>query len=712
MLAPTDTTFTGVKLNRLFALTVFLSAFLLFQVQPLMGKAILPWYGGGPAVWTACMLFFQLVLFAGYMYAHFAVKYLPPKTLAMLHIALLAVAAITLPIIPHESLKPTDSVNPAGHVLRTLAFSVGLPYFVLAATAPLVQVWFSRTNRVGSPYRLYALSNVGSLLALLSYPFVIEPLLGVKLQGWTWSAGFVAFAAACGFSGWVAARLGKADEYAVETDKSAAKREAEMPAPNWGRRILWLALPAVASLLLLAMTNYMCQDVASLPLLWIAPLSLYLLTFILCFDSDWWYRRWLYMPGAVISCILLYFAWERGTRLRLELQVGAHLLALFTCAMVCHGELARLRPSAKYLTSFYLFVSFGGALGGIFVGLIAPMIFPDFYELYLGLLAVGLLCMVVVFIDNKSLFYRGNYYWAWAVMVALWVNAAIILVTYMRGTRSGTEFVDQQRNFYGVLTVLNKTVVDPSQAYRLLRNGRITHGSQFWAESRRRTPTQYYDPKSGVGEALLALRQSLNRPLRVGVVGLGAGTMAAYGQEGDFFKFYDINPIVPQFAEKHFTFLGDLKKAGGEWIVKDGDARLSMEQELAAKEPQNFDLIVLDAFSGDAIPMHLLTKEACKIYLEHLAPDGVLAIHISNLHLDLAPVTRALAEDNDLSAFLVSSGQNAATGAAAANWVLLSRNKTFFEQHGIGAPLNMTEKGDKPPVPWTDDHSSIWSILL
>jgi hypothetical protein len=279
----------------------------------------------------------------------------------------------------------------------------------------------------------------------------------------------------------------------------------------------------------------------------------------------------------------------------------------------------------------------------------------------------------------------------------------------MRGVRTGTEFVDQRRNFYGVLTVMNKNLTDANLANRLLRNGRITHGSQFLAESRRRMPTQYYDPKSGVGEALLALRESLKRPLRVGVVGLGAGTMAAYGQEGDYFRFYDINPIVPEFARKHFTFLEDMEKAGGKITIKDGDARLSMEQET---EPQKFDLIVLDAFSGDAIPMHLLTAEACKIYLHHLAPEGVLAIHISNLHLDLAPVTRALADDNGLTAVLVSSGADARTGSAASNWVLLTRNQKFFAQHSIGAPLNLTEKGDKPPVRWTDDYSSIWSILL
>lgn len=708
MLAPTESTFTGVKLNRLFALTVFLSAFLLFQVQPLMGKAILPWFGGGPAVWTVSMLFFQVALFGGYLYAHLAVHYLPAKTLATLHIVLLALAAITLPITPADSLKPTGSDNPAGHVLWTLALSVGLPYFVLASTAPLVQVWFSHTNRVGSPYRLYALSNAGSLLALLSYPFLIEPFLGVKLQGWSWSAGFVAFAVACGFCGLAAARFGKPEEYSVEPDKAAAKREADAPAPTWGLRLLWLLLPACASLLLLAMTNFMCQDIASLPLLWIAPLSLYLLTFIFCFDSDWWYRRWLFMPASVGSGVLLYFTWVGGTRVNLMYQVGAHLLALFCCSMVCHGELARLRPSAKYLTSFYLFVSFGGALGGIFVGLIAPLIFPDYYELYLGLLAVGLLSMVVVFIDQKSMFYRGNYYWAWAVMVALWVNACFILGAHMLGTTTGNEFVEKRRNFYGVLTVMDRGLADPVMQNRLLRNGRITHGSQFLAESRRRIPTQYYDTKSGVGLSLLALREELKRPLRVGVVGLGAGTMAAYGQEGDYFRFYDINPIVPEFARKHFSYLEDMEKAGGKITIKDGDARLSMEQET---EPQQFDLIVLDAFSGDAIPMHLLTTEACQIYLEHLAPDGVLAIHISNLHLDLGPVTRALADDNKLSAALVSSNQNQQTQAAAANWVLLSRNKGFFERHRIGAPLEMTEKGGKP-VRWTDDYSSIWSILL
>lgn len=689
----------GRARNRLFALTVFLSAFLLFQVQPLIGKAILPWYGGGPAVWSITVLFFQAVLFAGYLYAFLVVRFLPPRPLAIVHTLLLVAAAAALPILPPPSWQPTGSDRPAWHALHVLASSVGLPYFLLASTAPLVQVWFSRTNAVGSPYRLYALSNAGSLLALISYPFLVEPLAGLKTQGWSWSAGFVVFAACCALGGWLAARVGT-----TAPERAAGASQPSSSAVTWSQRLRWLLLPGCASVLLLATTNHICQDVASLPLLWVAPLSLYLLTFILCFDSDRWYRRPWWMGAMALSFGAVYAVWEKGGFAALEVQVLAHLTLLFACGMVCHGELVRLRPPSAQLTSFYLSISAGGALGGIFVGLIAPHLFPEFYELPLSMVACGLLALWSVYADASSPYYRGQRFWGWAAAVFLLVNLSVALWSLASRSQLGVLFRD--RNFYGALAVVEVQPYQPAQHSILMRNGRINHGAQFQDEERRRQAHHYHGPASGVGQVLRAV-PGPNR--RIGVTGLGVGTLAAYGQPGDYFRFYEINPLVTQAARDHFTYLSDSPATSD---VIDGDARLSMEQELAAGKAQNFDVLVLDAFSGDAVPMHLLTREACEVYLKHMKPDGVLAINVTNIHLDLVPVTEALAKEFDLAMTVVSTVKNESEGQLPTTWVVLARDPKFFERHPIASEHRFLGEEKKPPILWTDDFSNIWQVLL
>jgi len=695
--ASTDPTAADSRRNRLFALTVFLSAFLLFQVQPLIGKAILPWYGGGPAVWSITVLFFQAVLFAGYLYAFLVVRYLPPRALAIVHTLLLLAAAATLPINPPANWQPTSGDEPALHALQVLGLSVGLPYFLLASTAPLVQVWFSRTNAVGSPYRLYALSNAGSLLALLSYPFLVEPLFGLKSQGWGWSAGFVGFAACCGAGGWWAARAGR------ETSEGAESATTD-DAVTWSQRLRWLLLPACASVLLLATTNYICQDVASLPLLWIAPLSLYLLTFILCFDSDRWYRRSWWMSAMAVSFVGVYWIWDQGSTAFLMTQVSVHLFLLFACGMVCHGELVRLRPAPARLTSFYLSISAGGALGGLFVGLAAPHLFSEFYELPLAILACGGLALWSLYADPASPYYRGQTFWAWAAAMFLLVNLGIAFWAFAGKVKAGTLY--RARNFYGALAVVEKNASDPQQHLLMMRNGRINHGAQFQDPTRRQEPHHYHDPASGVGQLLRALPGE-NR--RIGVTGLGVGTLAAYGKPGDYYRFYEINPLATAAAYKYFGYLNE---SAAQCEVIDGDARLSLEQELAAGKPQNFDVLVLDAFSGDAVPMHLLTREACAAYLEHLKPNGFLAINVTNLHLDLIPVTQALAKEFGMTMRVVVAGDNPAEGRMATCWVLLSRDRTFFDRHRIASEYEFDDVPEKPPILWTDDFSNIWQVLL
>ncbi len=695
--SPTDQAGRRAR-NRLFALTVFVSAFLLFQVQPLIGKAILPWYGGGPAVWSITVLFFQAVLFAGYLYAFLAVRFLPPRMLAIVHAMLLLAAAATLPINPPPSWRPIGSDHPAWHALQVLAGSVGLPYFLLASTAPLVQVWFSRTNGQGSPYRLYALSNVGSLLALLSYPFLIEPLLGLKTQGWGWSIGFVGFAVCCAAGGWWAARDGQTLASPAEVAHGVSQRV------NWSQRLRWLLLPGCASVLLLATTNYICQDVAALPLLWVAPLSLYLITFILCFDSDRWYRRDVWMGAMALSFVGVYVVWDQGGLLALSVQVFAHLALLFTCGMVCHGELVRLRPPPAQLTSFYLSISAGGALGGIFVGLVAPQIFPDFYELPLAIFGCGVLALWSIYADSASPFYRGGQFWAWVAVLILMANFGIALWSLTARTKINALFRD--RNFYGALAVAELDRFQPEKHSVFMRNGRINHGAQFQAPDRRRQAYHYHGPASGVGQLMRAM-PGPNR--RIGVTGLGVGTLAAYGQPGDYFRFYEINPLVTRAAHDYFTYLAD-SPARSEVI--EGDARLSLERELAAGKPQNFDVLVLDAFSGDAVPMHLLTREAWAVYLQHLKPSGVLAVNVTNIHLDLIPVVQALAKEFGLTLQVVVAGQKDAVAQMPTTWALLTRDPGFFARHRIASEAEYIETTDRPPILWTDDFSNIWLVLM
>lgn len=679
-----------------FASTIFVSAFLLFQVQPIISKFILPWFGGTPAVWTTCMMFFQTVLFLGYAYAFFSQRFLRPAAAAVVHIGLIVAALGMLPIQPDDAYKATAEIAPAWSILMLLATSVGLPYFVLSSTGPLVQAWFSRTYPGRSPYRLYALSNLGSLLALLSFPFYFEPRFALGPQAMFWSIGFLMFAGLCAWgavrSWWIAPKTSDDSRNLVETGTAKAT-----PAIH---RVLWIALPAWASLMLLATTNHVCQDVAVIPFLWVVPLSLYLLSFIITFDHPRWYHRRGYAIAALAllgAVILVDQLITTGSGIRFNFigEIGLHFAALFALCMVCHGELVRLRPEPRQLTAYYLMISAGGALGGMFVSLVAPSIFDTFFEWKLGLVGGCLTAAAVLLSTQANYVFRPRVYLAAPalLLLLLGMNYAPQLTGQKRMQP------EHRRSFYGVVSVVERDSHDPQQHRYEFFSGRIVHGIQFVAAERKREATAYFGLQSGVGSVLTELRK--RGTLNIGVIGQGIGTLATYAEPGDTLRFYEINPEVVRVADEQFTFMRDCR---GRADVVIGDGRLSLEREA----PRNLDLLVLDAFSADSVPTHLLTKEAFETYLKHLKPNGVIAANVSNRYLNLDPIVRGLAKHYGLECLHISSTGGGKLGQFPADFMVLAHDGKLLDPL---RPLARAEQAAADLPLWTDDHTDLFGIL-
>ena len=671
----------------IYAATIFLSSFLLFLVQPLIARQILPWFGGTAAVWTTCMLFFQTLLLAGYAYAHAIDARLSPRAQAMLHSVLLAAALATLPIAPSEGWKPTGAEEPISYILLVLAATVGLPYLLLAATSPLAQAWFTRARPGADPYRLFAVSNLASLLALIGYPVAVEPFLGNRGQVVWWSALFAVFALLCAALSWTVS----------SKDRRAEIKDEDNAPPGRGDYLLWLALSATGSVMLLAVTNHVTQNVAAIPLLWLVPLTLYLLTFILAFEGGMLgfnlYRVEIFWP-AVLAWLggMSWLLVDTTYQFDLWVQLGMYLSGLFVACLFCHGELYRARPDSRHLTAFYLTVAAGGAIGGLLVAVVAPLAFNAYYELGLALVALALLAAVRLAPVNR---------------VARWASLAMLLAAAGSAAYDGTRFqkdvLVSARNFYGVIRVKEYGTPGSDFHTRRLLHGVIMHGEQNMTAEGRRKPTTYYQPSSGVGVAMAA-RQARG-PVRVGVIGLGAGTLAAYGRKGDRFRFYDINPEVLQVAASRFTFLGD-SQAVIEVVL--GDARLSLERE----PPQGFDLLAVDAFSSDAIPVHLITREALGVYLRHMKPDGIVAFHVSNRFLKLVPVVARLAKENGAHAVLVSDeGKEGEDDHTTTDWVLVSRDPKALQAPQIAAASPEAPEEQPGWRTWSDDYSNLVQIL-
>ncbi len=955
-----------------FAATIFVSAFLLFQVQPLIGRFILPWFGGGPSIWTSCMLFFQILLLGGYLYAHLISVKLKFRAQVITHLTLLGISLLFLPISPGESWKPTADQSPLLHILLLLMATVGGPYFVLSSTGPLMQKWFSQTSPGRSPYRLYALSNIGSLLALLSYPFAFEPWLTLRQQVWSWSAAYgvyVALAVWCAVRVWRLqdsdVSLEGASSTEANTGGSDSLNDSRIRRPGFGLMLLWLGLAACSSAMLLATTNQLCIDVATVPFLWVLPLSLYLISFIICFDGPKWYDRRAWGLLLIACCPVASWVISEGADVNITKQVAIYSTMLFACCMTCHGELVSCKPHPKYLTLFYVLVSAGGALGGIFVAVVAPYFFFGYWEYHISLVACcamtliawsaqrlwlrtpslefwiwtglttinisvvwhyvylprvafmegtaetvvfgayalvqfagliltgvqahrpvvrtivwvfvplissGLLlgygyydcpemlhpdiqfklyplafaspiaalaiCWVArwigKFLDrvyliaavyviagvfcgwlwyeewnaisltnvthqriyvaliavaafsplfavtrllipgvkdeaSRRLFSLGAIYpvvcgvcgflmrqevlegwqaislmsttaaalmmewsscgfrgsekpslgfWFWVpstTMVLLLTNHLAEIVKSDTEATAGTSIIHTSRNFYGVLRVKHEEAEDEDEDFippkNALTHGQIRHGFQFVDEFWKRQPTTYYGRESGIGLAIVSARRKAEQTdqhgLRVGVVGLGTGTIAAYGEDGEYIRFYDINPAVIKLSDNIFTYLKD---SPAKTEVVTGDARIVMEREIASGNGQQFDVLAIDAFSSDAIPVHLLTSECGEIYREQIRPGGILAIHISNRFLDLNPISRGLAEHLGWQAVRIENGNDTLTGVFSSTWILLSSRTDLAED-----PL--IEDAVDPWLPeervlhWTDDYSGLWQVL-
>ncbi|MCS7042087.1 MAG: fused MFS/spermidine synthase [Bryobacteraceae bacterium] len=678
----------------LYAITVFLSAFLLFQVQPMIARMILPWFGGTAAVWATCLLFFQAVLLAGYGYTHGVVKRLRAERQWMLHVALLALALAVLPILPDPKWKPVSPEMPAARILALLAVTVGLPYFLLSTTAPLVQAWFARAFPDRSPYRLYALSNLGSMLALLSYPTLFEPAFTLRQQAWAWSGGFILFAILCAITGWSGLRRSAAPGLQPPADPAPA-------APGAAMHALWAALAMGPSLLLLALTTHMTTDLAPIPFLWVLPLALYLLSFILCFDAPRWYRRTWFLAALPAALGALFWLVKLGPEARpdLRLMIAGYALCFFVACMVCHGELARLRPHPGHLTGYYLMISVGGALGGLFVAVLAPALFRAMYELPLGIALCGALAAVVLLRDAELPFRRDLLGWPSILLLTgvavLWGFAGREIREMTRGA------LVIRRNFYGELRVRQYNGVYDWEGYRTLVHGTINHGEQYTHPARRREIATYYCEDTGLGLWMRTRPESSFQ--RVGVLGLGAGTIAAYSRFGDVYRFYELNPEVEKIARNYFWYL---ENAEGAVEVVLGDGRLSMERE----PPQNYDLLVMDAFSSDSIPVHLLTREAIQLYFRHLKADGVLAVHISNRYVDLKPVLEREAALLGKAALLVETEDSDDGRCFGTTWVLMANRPEVFAREPYQKGAQPLEKAEWMR-PWTDDYSNLFRVI-
>ena len=753
------------------ATVTFLSAFLLFMLQLLMGKILLPWFGGSPAVWTTCMLFFQVVLLCGYAYAHGLTR-LPSRAQGRIHCGLILLSVALLgvawwrwgsPIIPSAEWKPVGSDGPQMRILTLLLVSIGLPFFLLSTTSPLIQHWQGLQHAGGKIWRLYAVSNTGSLLGLLCFPFLVERFLEIPVQAVVWTVGFGVFALGAAI---LALRVKSQAPPAV-----AVAYAEEKPKSSRLTLLAWLILPMTTSAMLLAVTNELCQEIASVPFLWMLPLALYLLSFIICFDRPAWYHRRFFLAAGAAATVAVLITASLGIQLTIPVHVVSFGGFLFVFCMIGHGELFRLRPATSRLTLFYLMVALGGALGGIFVSLVAPMIFTNFWEFNIMATAAWVILGILLLREKESMFHRGDWWqmlvfiWllvylgirigaeitlpvshplarnlplhalaglvlAWLVCFPLrrtrfarskyWPRAMVVVVIFIaesfmlfriQSDQSGA--IAAERNFYGTLRVTTPPEVPGKQpAQTMLTHGNINHGFQYHDEALSRQPVSYYGDTSGID---IAIRRHLRRlaapaqSLRIGVLGLGAGTMAAFGEKGDFVRFYEINPAVIRYstAEKPiFTYLSD-SQASTE--IVEGDARLMLERELTDGQPGKFDVLVMDAFSSDSVPVHLLTREAFALYQKHLRDkDSIIAVNISNRFLDFRDLVSSQSGEIEMFPMLVHVRDLAVTHGPS-SWMILSRSIPFLndpvlKQHGV--PWIPQRK-----VIWSDSFSNLYQIL-
>jgi len=664
----------------LFASAIFLGAFLLFSVEPLVAKEILPWFGGSAAVWSTCLVFYQAALLVGYVYAFIVTRRLRSPAQAAIHTFLLLASLALLPIGPGATWTAPNVTHPARLILLMLSGTIGLPFVVLSATNPLLQDWLAQRS-APNPFRLFALSNFASLAALFLYPTVFEPKFDIKKQTFWWSGAFVLFAALCVTSAW-RGRTGNAKtEFLLR-----GARSSSVPLRM---QLTWFALAACGSMLLLSVTNHLDENVAAVPLLWVLPLGTYLLSFVFSFGSNLYRPQiWLRLLAFALG-ILAYASYNINAVEAFQITIPVSLAGLFVCCMFCHGELNRLRPETSHLTGFYVMIAAGGAAGAILIGLLAPQIFGGIYELPITLFLTAVLALAISWNDG-----------AWP-MHLLWVGVsacmAAAVVSNVQAYHQDT--LTLRRSFYGSLRVVQSPHAGPQQ-HRTLFHGTIQHGAQFLLPPGRTRPTTYYGPDSGIG---IVLRECFDRPKRVGIVGLGAGTLASYAKPEDTFRFYEINHQVIEIAASLFFYLQECR---AQLQIVEGDARLSLEHD----QSPPFDVLTLDAFSGDAIPVHLLTREAFTLYLRHLRPGGVMAFHVSNNYLDLAPVVAQLAQEIAFQSVLVRNHADQDELILPADWVLVTRNEAVLQNAAIRIRAIPIPRHPGLHV-WTDSYNNLIQLF-
>ena len=717
----------------LFTATTFVGATLLFLVQPLFAKMVLPLLGGSPSVWNTALVFFQAALLAGYGYAHWLMRRFGQRSQLSVHVCVLATAALVLPIGVAPGWRPPADTPPAVWLLGLLSVSVGAPFFAVSATAPLIQRWFARTGhpQAHDPYFLYSASNLGSVLALLAFPFVLEPTLSSQAQSTVWSLGFAVLTVGiigCGVMLWRRTDAASSSSWPQATER-----------PNWRQRATWMVYAALPSALLLSVTTHISTDIAAAPLLWVIPLTLYLLTFAIAFARRPLIPHWVAvraMPLALMILVAL-FAWREPIGLFLPL----HLLVFFVIALMCHGELVRHRPGVESLTEFYLFLSLGGVMGGAFVALGAPVLFNTVFEYPLSLaLAAALLpsatpranrgdvvlalVMLAVLVGGKTV--TSVLGWQPHTLVVPGICAVFALIVFARQTRpfgfglcvgvllvssayalTSSEVLWRGRSFFGVYRISESG--DPPN--RSLVHGTTNHGGQLRAANGDISPTAYYTSSSPIAE-VLAATQARSVGQRVGVVGLGSGALACYRRAGDAWRFFEIDPLMAWIAVEsgHFELMARCAESVSAPVpIVLGDARLTL-----AEEPDgHLDLLVIDAFSSDAIPIHLLTREAVTLYMDKLAEDGVLVLHISNRFLNLAPVLARIVEELGYAALRGSSNKidrEIDPAGTKSVWVLIARDQATIDALALGEIWGRLEAPAGRRV-WSDDFSNLLAVI-
>ncbi len=674
------------QLKTRYGFTIFLSAFLLFQIQPMIARYLLPTFGGSVAVWGTALVFFTGALFIGYVYVYLISEF-TPRNQARVHLSLIAatllfvlgVLASGTTFAPHAWVLDATSAPPL-QILLALVVTIGLPYFLLSTTGPLLQHWYARETGE-EPYHLYALSNVGSFLALGTYPFITEPLFGLAMQQILWTAGFILCAF---FIGSVAFRTRKSKKHETQAASEIVATKT---------LFLWLGLAALPSAMLVATTTRITQVIAPIPFLWVAPLAIYLLSFILAFRG--WGQGGL-TPFLVVVFAALSYVYSDWSYYDFFRQALANVGLLFFASLYCHALLYKMRPGKTESAFYYVWVALGGAVGSLIMSMVAPTIFIYFTEFMIGVAALAVISIVAF---PAGVYVRDQYHQHTAFIKGMAIAAVLLFfASYLDEQKTDAVYVS--RNFYGGVEVYE------GDTLRYLYHGTTLHGTQFVDPERTRETTTYYTPSSGVGRAILQMQASTTRPVSVGVVGLGTGTLAAYCEEGDSFVFYDIDARVADVARDYFTYLDEC--AGSE--VRIGDGRLMLHSELVAGDSAPFDVLAVDAFSDDTVPVHLLTKEAVELYLSRVAEDGILAIHTSNRYLELSPVVMRIAVELGLSAIVVADGAEESEAGTVSQWVVLARSPQLL------AGAWFVDAADAPPVIedtplWTDDYANVLATV-